>query len=310
MEGLRKKFSIWALILVAVSLLVLSVGIGFDSSGVGPQGRAADLYLKIIHGNGDGRVEAETGLRWLGVSAMPTITNYLSHRDSWLRSTARALLEKQTFVKITIHDKFAYRSMARQGVQIIGTNAGPALVSMFRYSPIDYVGEDNPAYLAAKCLVNLGPPAILALVGGLTNGNARIRALSAMTITMSSNVRHSSVVPGLVRCAGDTNAEVRAAAVFALGRVMENPELSIPALAAGLRDTNSAGRFHSIHSLWAFGSHARAAIPAIEQAIKAEPLHPDAGFDQWELGPKSRDMILDALTNALDTIKFHVESTG
>ncbi len=308
METRGRKFSIAALCLVGSVLVAASVLARLSSAGVGPHGRAADLYLRIIHEQGSDREAAVQGLVTMGADAMPTITNYLSCRDSWFRSRVRELLAKQSFFKVRIYDRHDYRELAETGIRLIGTNAGPALVGMFRNAPVTYAGEEHPAYRATRNLIRLGPPAIPALVSGLTNENESVRVLTAMTIAASSEVRHHSEVLNLVRCAGDANADVRAAAVFALGRVLEEPELSVPALGQGLSDTNSAVRFHAIHSLWAFGVHSRSAIPAIEKAINVETNHPDAGFDQWELGPKSRDMILDALTNALETIRYHVET--
>jgi hypothetical protein len=307
-ETRGKKLSIAALCLVGAVLVAASVVARLSSAGVGPHGRAADLYLRIIHEKGSDRPAAEKGLQVLGADAMPTITNYLGYRDTWFRSQMRDLLSRQSLVKFPIYNRFDYLELAGTGIRLIGTNAGPALVGMFHNAPVTYVGEEHRAYLATRNLIRLGPPAIPALVAGLTNENDSIRVLSAMTITASSEVRHHSAVPNLVRCAGDTNAHVRAAAVFALGRVLERPKLSVPALAKSLSDTNSAVRFQSIHSLWAFGMHSQSAIPAIEKAITAESAHPDAGFDQWELGPKSRAMIMDALTNALETIRYHIET--
>ena len=308
MEGWRKKLVLSGVGVVAVALTALSVAVHYSSMGVGTHGRAADLYLRIIHEEGEDLQAAQKGLRLLGADAMPTITNYLAYKDSGFRAMARALLKKQSLIKFEIYNKYDYRAMVRKGIHILGSNAAPALVEVFRDQPITYVGEDNLAYLATTCLVKLGSPSIPALVTGLTNDNANVRALSALAIAASSDVQHWSSVTNLVTCVDDSNADVRAAAVFALGKVLEEPEATVPALAKGLGDTNSAVRFHAIHSLWAFGVHSQPAIPAIEKAVLMETSHPDAGFDQWELGPKSRDMIMDALTNALETIRYHVET--
>jgi len=305
-EG-RKKLASAILVLFVLGLLLASVLSRVSSEGVGRHGRATEQYLRIIHENKPNAKDAAEAIRRLDTNAMPTITNFVCFRDSWWRIKAQKILG-ESFLKVRIYNKFDFRAMAAEGIHLVGTNAGPYLVELFRDGPLDYAGPDNRTHLATTCLVKLGAPSIPALTAGLTSDNANIRALSALTISASSDVRHYSQVTNLVTCAGDSNANVRAAAVFALGRVLEEPKLTVPALARGLSDTNSAVRFHAIHSLWAFGVHSKSAIPQIEQAIKKEPTISDAGFEQSELGPKSRAMIMEALTNALHTIRTHDET--
>ncbi|MGB0580667.1 MAG: HEAT repeat domain-containing protein [Limisphaerales bacterium] len=305
-EG-RKKLASAILILFVLGLMAASIASRISSEGVGRHGRATEHYLRLIHEKKPNATEAAEAISRLDTNAMPTITNFVCFQDSWWRINAQKLLG-ESFLKVRIYNKFDFRTMAREGFHLVGTNAGPYLVELLRDAPLEYAGPDNRAYLASTCLVQLGPPAIPALAAGLTSDDASIRALSALAISSSSDVRHFSQVSNLVNCAHDTNTNVRAAAVFALGRVLEEPQLSVPALAQGLSDTNSAVRFHSIFSLWAFGVHSKSAIPQIEQAIAKEPTIPDAGFEQSELGPKSRAMIMEALTNALQTIRTHDET--
>lgn len=305
-EG-RRKLASALLLLFVLGLMGMSIASRVSSEGIGRYGRKTEHYLRIIHEKKANAKEAAEAIQQLDARAMPTITNFVCYRDPWWRIQAREIFG-DSFLKIRIYNKFDFRAMAREGIHLVGTNAGPYLVELFRDAPLQYAGADNRAYLASVCLVKLGAPAIPALAAGLTNDNANVRTLTAMAISSSSDVRHYSQVPHLVTCAGDTNSNVRAAAVFALGRVLEEPKLSVPALAEGLSDTNSAVRFHAIHSLWAFGVYAKSAIPQIEKAIATEPTLPDAGFDQWELGPKSKSMIMDALTNALETIRTHDET--
>lgn len=307
MDGRTKTWLGAAAGLICITFLIALVFIRALSTGIGEYGQVTELYLKTIQEKGDNLESAELGLELLGTNAMPTITNMLCYRDSWWRANLRKLFKAQTVVGVKIYNEFEFQDMAMDGGGRIGEPAGPYLVGLFRDASLEYTPE-NPGYRALKALIVLEAAAVPALNAGLTNANAFIRAHSALAIANSFHLRAPLQITNLVECMDDKNSDVRAAAAFAVGKVLEAPKLSVPALALGLTDTNSAVRFHSIHSLWAFGVHARGVMPAIEKAIELERELPDAGFDQWELGPKSKEMILYAMTNALETIRYHVES--
>jgi len=307
MDGRTKTWFGGAAGLICVTFLIAWSVLHALSTGVGDHGRVTELYLKTVHEKGPDLEAAELGLGLLGTNAMPTITNMLCFRDSWWRTELRALLKSQSVVGVKIHTEFEIQYMAVEGIKRVGNLAGPYLVRLFRDAPLQYAPE-NPGYRALKALIALQAGSVPALDAGLTNANANVRAHSALAIANSFHLRDPVQITNLVTCMADLNSDVRAAAAFAVGKVMEAPELSVAALAKGLSDTNSAVRFHSIHSLWAFGVHARDVMPQIEEAIKRERELPDAGSDQWELGPKSKEMILYAMTNALETIRDHVET--
>lgn len=307
MDGRTKNWLGAAAGLICVTFLIALSVLHALSTGVGEYGQVTELYLKTIHEKGDDVESAELGLGLLGTNAMPTITNMLCYRDTWWRAKLRDLLKAQSVIDVKIYNEFEFQDMAMDGGRRIGEPAGPYLVGLFRDASLEYTPE-NPGYRALKALIVLKESSVPALNAGLTNANAFVRAHSALAIANSFHLRAQLQITNLVNCMDDENSDVRAAAAFAVGKVLEAPKLSVPALAKGLSDTNSAVRFHSIHSLWAFGVHARGVMPEIEEAIKRERSLPDAGLDQWELGPKSKEMILYAMTNALETIRYHVET--
>ncbi len=276
------------------------------SVGIGTHGRAAEHCLKTLHADQRDLQAVELALKALGTNAMPTITNMLCFRDSKWRASLRNLLKDQSVVNWKIHTEFDFQNMALAGMERVGEPAGAYVVELFRDAPLRY-SAGNPAYRAMKAMLVMGQSGMPALNAGLTNANPFIRAHCALTVGNGINLREAFFVTNLIACMKDPEREVRAAAALAIGRILELPEQSVPALAQGVADDYSSVRFHSIHSLWAFGVHARGVMPQIEAAISRERGLPDEGLDQWELGPKSKEMILYAMTNALDTIRNHVE---
>jgi hypothetical protein len=268
-----------------------------------PNATIVEPLLQALH-EARGDLPAREALVRLGTNAMPTITNYLGFRESDLRAKLRAFASSRPWLKFRVFGETDYREMALEGARLQKEIAGPFLVAMFAGAPLRYE-DDSPARHADRVLGVLGADAVPALDGGLLSADAGVRGHCALAIANHSNLRDGRLVPNLVRCARDRNSRVRAAAMLALGRVLEQAELSVPALALGLSDEESAVRFHAAHSLWAFGSEAKAALPALKEAAAMEAGRIDAGFDQQPLGPKSREMICYALTNAYSTILEH-----
>jgi len=243
-------------------------------------------------------------LKSLGTNAMPTITNYLCYRESGMRRKMREWVNGRSWIKTQVLPEREFFGMALAGASRLKTIAGPFVIELFARQPLIY-SDDSIARRADRVLKELGVDAVSALTNGLQSTDPSIWGHCALAIANHSSLHDIRLVPALADCASDEQAEVRAAAMLALGRVLDSPELSVPALVTGLRDDASAVRFHAAHSLWAFGSQAKSALSAFRDAIAKEAARKDEGTDQQPLGPKSRDMILYALTNAYATIREH-----
>ena len=280
--GLAAVVGLFVLVMFVVGLRVARINY---LGGAEHAGKVEWLLQRIHTGGASSEVMREIAA--LGTNAMPTVTNYLCFRESRIRAKLRSWIAGQKRIKWRVFGETDYRTMAFDGAKRVGGVAGPYVVSLFAGAPLRY-DDDSPARQADRLLRELGSVSLCAVNDGLASLDLGIRGHCALAIANHSDLRHAMTVTNLVNCAADRDPKIRAAAMLALGRVMELAELSVPALAKGLEDEHSAVRFHAVHSLWAFGSQAKPALPALKEAIELEPERPDAGFDQQPLGPKSK----------------------
>jgi HEAT repeat protein len=105
-----------------------------------------------------------------------------------------------------------------------------------------------------------------ALVEALQGTNGAIRWHAALALA-KFGVQARPAVPALVNCSKDQDVFVAEWAIFALGHLHLDPELSVPALTDGFRHANGNIRFESVRSLTNFGARARPAVPALLKAL-------------------------------------------
>ena len=72
-------------------------------------------------------------------------------------------------------------------------------------------------------------------------------------------------VPLLLRAVTNSNARVRANALWALGEIHCEPQLCVPALIHALNDSDGWARASAAHALGMFGADAQSAIPSLRE---------------------------------------------
>jgi HEAT repeat protein len=145
------------------------------------------------------------------------------------------------------------------------------------------------------------------LIEGLADPDLSVRFCCVHLLGEVPNLRTAAALPALGKCVSDSDRRIRADAVLAIGRTLENPELSLPFLTNALLDVSSTVRFNAAHALWGFGVKAGPAVPAIEHAITNEMNFVNEGNDDKKAGPKSHARIIEVLTNAIVDIRDHAE---
>src|SRR5215471_524734 len=159
---------------------------------------------------------------------------------------------------------------------------------------------------------NSTDPIVAGLIKDLDNAKPGVRARAAMDLgNMAAHLggtdargtreqrRVEPAVPALARAMKDEDKDVREMAVFALGNIRADPEISIPALIEGVRDQTSSVRKRSAEVLGYFGADARPAVPALVEALR------DQDNDVQEQAAKALGMtggdpqiLIPALTSA------------
>ena len=291
------------LLAVVVALLIGRVAMINRLGGV-PGAAEAEPWLHRLESQ-PVDPDASRALQGLGNGACQTITNYLGFRESRIRRGLREWVGARKWLRWRIYDESDYQRMAELGARCLENRIGPHLIRLFSGAPLDQAG-DTPARRADLLLARLGASMVPALRDGLQSPEGLVRGHCALAVAHHSELQVAGLAPNLAALARDPDTQVRAAVMLALGRLLEGADSGVPALMVGLSDESGVVRFHAAHSLWAMGALARPALPAFSGAIARESSRRDEGMDEWLLlGPKSREAILYAMTNAWQTIREH-----
>src|SRR5262249_47989274 len=90
-------------------------------------------------------------------------------------------------------------------------------------------------------------------------------------------------IPLLLRVATNSDAQLRANALWTLGEIHADPSVCVPRLINALGDSNSWPQLCAAHALGRFGADARAATPSLTRLAKAEPKPSPAMMDHGQV---------------------------
>jgi HEAT repeat protein len=163
------------------------------------------------------------------------------------------------------------RRAALETLEALGPDAAPAIGELVRA-----LGDSDKfiRWAAARTLGKIGPmqeqAVVLALAQLLTDGDLDVR-LAAAAALERWGAAAKAAEPDLRRCVGSTDAELRRAALRALGAI-GGPEAhaAIPEATAALADADARVRYTAARVLGKFGPVAKDATPALRQALEDE----------------------------------------
>jgi HEAT repeat protein len=169
--------------------------------------------------------EIETAIRAIGAQkALPTLLTRLKTKESPIRAWTIQKAEKY-------HIRFLHLASATEcqlqgiaGFEVLGTNCAPAVGELAQL-----LADPELAFLATRCLGNIGKTAEGSLIQCLTNKDWQVRnwsvgALSEVTDDVEAYVNR--IKPNL----SDVEPSVRFATVQALAAQAEAPDLAVPLL--------------------------------------------------------------------------------
>ena len=207
----------------------------------------------------------------LGTNALPYLLAEIQTTDSRASLWGQGVLAKVSMGPFwrTARDR---RYHARIGLQILDTNAVPALMKMIFSNPMKMV-ENDPGYSAAEALSFLGSPEAKnqvcdRIAEALRSADARQRRNGCLTLSLWPQPR-DDFAGSLVALSSNSNATVRAAAV----RAMVFSEWKEPfqaAFVARLNDEQAAVRRLAIEGLRLKGKKVLSAMPALRAAYTNE----------------------------------------
>lgn len=288
----RGKVLIWVVAVAAVAALVWAIARPSEPSY---QGKRLSVWLREFDHVDDARdvAGAREAVTMMSSNTLPFLVKQLGAHDPFLKRLLIDVLNKQSVIQWRPRMAEEEQYTAWQAFEVLGVTAAPAIPQV-----ASLLTQADTADAAVCALAGIGPPALPALIGALTNRNAFGRAgipsgllhvaedkhalvpvflgcLSDADPALRATAAHAlgwmriegaTVVPALVPLMLDAAPRVRSHAAQAIGRFALLPELVVPALVRGIGDSDLMTRMNSVSGLAAFGQSAAAALPALEIA--------------------------------------------
>lgn len=212
--------------------------------------------------------EAADAVQHIGTNAIPALLDWADKEVSvaWkhkLLTTLPKRLQNWHPVGWWLVGRDHYRAdRALRGFYILGSNAIPAVPELTHRM---MTRSSDSGRIAALALANMGAAGLPALLSALTNTQAANRVMivrSAANATRAASNDVSGILV-LAQCVRDTDASVGAAAAMELGFITTRPDLTVSALADGLKVSAGQVRARSADALGNYGARARSAVPVL-----------------------------------------------
>jgi HEAT repeat protein len=206
--------------------------------------------------------EAQEAVRAIGAQkALPMLLSLVETKDDPVSTWMMEKTEK--FRMRNLHWRSAIERQLEgiAGFEVLGTNCAAAVGELTKL-----LDDKELAFVAARCLENVGKSAERALCHCLTNGDWQVRHLSVSalaSVTDDVEVYISRIKPRL----SDVEPGVRFATVQAIAEQNEAPELAVPLLISVLRDGDDGVCAQATGGLAGFGTNASSAFPALTNLV-------------------------------------------
>ncbi|MEI7732670.1 MAG: HEAT repeat domain-containing protein [Verrucomicrobiota bacterium] len=287
--------------------------------------------------------EAEDAIRQIGRPAIPFLVRWVSTEPRepvreicndltgwfarWIPSHSTLAVLRRRFTDGPVHR--CYGAIAAFGV--LGTNADsavPALASV-AHLPVDNPWENHDPYWglehnalpnrrAAFALANIGPAALPILLDLATNGSANLRC-DVLYLLSQMGTNALPALPLLLQSLNEYTNRAGWIAARTLGMLRLEPGVVIPALTNALErrkdlllqfpasEPRLYLQYRVLNSIAAYGSDARAALPAILEWLESEdPYIPRVAAQALGKMTLDAEIVVPALTKALKSRDSHL----
>ena len=262
---MTRRAKMFALVLVALLLCLIAV-LASRTAEPRYRGRTLSSWLQQHWQTGSmdtQRVaEVETAIRAIGAEkALPTLLTRLKTKESPIRAWAIDKAEKHHIRFLHLNSATECQLQAIVGFEVLGTNCAPAVGELAKL-----LADPELAFVATRCLAEIGKPAEAALCQCLTNKDLQVRdwSVGALASAMDDvEVYVNRIKPRL----SDVEPSVRFATVQALAAQAEAPDLAVPLLISALHDTDDSVASRAADGLAGFGTNALSAWPALTNLV-------------------------------------------
>jgi HEAT repeats len=228
-----KTFDVLAILLLLGLLWFLADQVPHDPVY---RGKALSLWLQTYDSSSPfGRGsrewnEADEAVRHIGTNAIPALLQMLRERDTDLKVRMAALAQKQRVINIHFVPAPVRNIEASRAFIVLGDVAKDAVPDLMK------IYDENISLESQSAIEDvfswIGPAA-------------------------------KPAIPLLLRAANNSNNQVRANALWALGEIHAEPQLCVPKLTQALGDSDAWARTSAAHALGKFVTYAQSAVPAL-----------------------------------------------
>jgi HEAT repeat protein len=206
--------------------------------------------------------EVETAIRAIGAEkVLPTLLTRLRTKESPIRAWAIEKAEKHHIRFLHLNSATECQLQGIAGFEVLGTNCAAAVPEL-----VKLLDDPELAFVATRCLAEIGKPAEAALCQCLTNKDPQVRDWSVGALASATDdveVYASRIKPRL----NDVASSVRFATVQALAAQAEAPDVAVPLLISALHDPEDGVSAHAAEGLAGFGTNALSAWPALTNLV-------------------------------------------
>jgi HEAT repeat protein len=206
--------------------------------------------------------EVETAIHAIGAEkALPTLLTRLKTKESPIRAWAIDKAEKHHIRFLHLNSATECQLQGIVGFEVLGTNCAPAVGELAKL-----LADPELAFVATRCLAEIGKPAEAALCQCLTNKYPQVRDWSVGALASATDdveVYVNRIKPRL----NDVESSVRFSTVQAIAAQAEAPDVAVPLLISALHDTDDSVASRAADGLAGFGTNALSAWPALTNLV-------------------------------------------
>jgi HEAT repeat protein len=206
--------------------------------------------------------QAQEAVRAIGArKALPTLLTRLKTRESPIRAWMIEKAEKHHIRFLHLNSATDCQLQGIAGFEVLGTHCAAAVPEL-----VKLLEDHELAFVATRCLAEIGKPAEAALCQCLTNKDWQVRNWSVGALASATDdveVYVNRIKPKL----SDVEPSVRFATVQDLAAQAEAPDLAVPLLISALHDTEDSVASHAAEGLAGFGTNALSAWSALTNLV-------------------------------------------
>ena len=253
------------LLVAGVLILGLVPGmllIGWESEPRYGGKRVSQWAIELSYGSAEQIEDARIAIRALGPRAVPPLIRMLQRTDSKLG----LLLRKMPFVWWLDSPANTYHALAVSALRELGPLAEPAIPALEKVAQ----GTDTlvrSKATAALLVIRHQPTEPLAQVLQDRTPAHLSNWVVAAQLASELGDHARPLIPLFLESLKDTNARVRLRATWALGTIALEPEVCVPALLTGLKDTDPIVRQGSLSALRRFPGAVARAQAEVQQCL-------------------------------------------